>query len=150
MKQILLLVSFFMATTSFGINTQEIKLRVARPTNDLTQILSFYRDGLGLEVIGEFHDHQEFDGIMLGKKGSPYHFEFTHQKNHKVPNAPSKDNLIVFYLPEKVEFNRAVERMKGKGFKPVTSYNPYWDRGGMTFEDHEGYRVVLYNGEWKE
>ena len=34
-----------------------VKLRVARPTNDLDALVRFYRDGLGFEVLGGFEDH---------------------------------------------------------------------------------------------
>jgi len=30
----------------------------------------------------------------------------------------------------------------------VKAFNPYWDRKGLTFEDPDGYRVVLENEEW--
>lgn len=45
-------------------------LRVARPTDNLTDVAQFYRDGLGFEVLYEFKDHDGFDGIMLGHKGT--------------------------------------------------------------------------------
>ncbi len=35
--------------------------------------------------------------------------------------------------------------MQEAGFSLVPSYNPYWDRTGKTFEDIDGYRVVLQN-----
>jgi hypothetical protein len=35
--------------------------------------------------------------------------------------------------------------MLGAGFVPVSAVNPYWDRDGVTFEDPDGYRVVLQN-----
>jgi hypothetical protein len=35
--------------------------------------------------------------------------------------------------------------MLAAGFVPVPSFNPYWDRAGLTFEDPDGYRVVLQN-----
>ena len=38
--------------------------------------------------------------------------------------------------------------MAAAGFRPVASYNPYWDRSGRTFEDVDGYRVVLENEAW--
>jgi hypothetical protein len=38
--------------------------------------------------------------------------------------------------------------MTAAGFGPVRSLNPYWDAHGSTFEDFEGYRVVLYNRSW--
>jgi len=42
------------------------QLRVARPTNDLDAVIRFYRDGVGFDVLSEFHDHDGFDGVMLG------------------------------------------------------------------------------------
>lgn len=123
-------------------------LRVARPTNDMAMILKFYRDGVGLDVLYEFRDHDGFDGVMLGRAGAPYHLEFTSQRGHVVPGAPSRDNLLVFYLPVGSEYAAALQRMQAQGFAPVPSFNPYWDEGGATFEDGEGYRVVFYNGQW--
>jgi len=41
-------------------------LRIARPTDDLHAVTRFYQDGLGFEVIGQFRDHQGFDGVMPG------------------------------------------------------------------------------------
>ena len=126
------------------------QIRVARPTNDLKRLIPFYRDGLGLDVIAQFEDHEGFDGMMFGKEGAAYHFEFTLKKGHKVPKAPSEDNLIVFYLPNKDVYNAAVNRMKKAGFDATPSFNPYWDRGGTTFEDPDGYRLVFFNGAWKK
>jgi catechol 2,3-dioxygenase-like lactoylglutathione lyase family enzyme len=124
-------------------------LRVARPSDDLDRLLPFYVDGLGLELLYRFEDHDGFDGVMLGKPGAPYHFEFTRAFGHKAGRAPTQDNLLVFYLPEKAEWQAAVDRMRAAGFAPVTSFNPYWDRDGATFEDPDGYRVVLQNAAWR-
>lgn len=123
-------------------------LRVARPTNSIEALLPFYRDGLGLEVLYQFEDHNGFDGVMLGQRGCPYHFEFTHHRGHTVAGAPSQDNLLVLYLPDSSEWQHAVARMQQEGFAPVSSYNPYWDQHGVTFEDADGYRVVLHQGAW--
>ncbi|HCG8759905.1 TPA: prolyl endopeptidase [Vibrio parahaemolyticus] len=38
--------------------------------------------------------------------------------------------------------------MLSAGFMLVLSYNAYWDVAGKTFEDVDGYRVVLQNREW--
>ena len=42
-----------------------------------------------------------------------------------------------------------IERMKRRGYEPVISFNPYWDKNGVTFADPDGYRVVLQNTLWK-
>ncbi|MGB5102475.1 MAG: hypothetical protein WBO04_04040 [Steroidobacteraceae bacterium] len=38
--------------------------------------------------------------------------------------------------------------MYAAGFVAVQPYNPYWSRLGRTFEDPDGYRVVLQNAGW--
>jgi len=123
-------------------------LRVARPTDDIEALPPFYRDGLGLDVLYRFADHDGFDGIMLGNQGAPYHFEFTKAHGHVVGRAPTQDNLLVFYLPAVEEWQAAVDRMEAVGFPAVPAFNPYWDQHGRTFEDPDGYRVVIQNAAW--
>ena len=123
-------------------------LRVARPTDNLEALLRFYQQGLGLSLLFRFDGHQGFDGIMLGAEGAPYHFEFTRARGHVAGRAPSPDNLLVFYLSDPDEWAAAVQRMRDAGFAPVQSFNPYWDREGLTFEDPDGYRVVLQRATW--
>jgi hypothetical protein len=38
---------------------------------------------------------------MLGLAGAPYHLEFTCKRGHMAGRAPTEDNLLVFYLPDK-------------------------------------------------
>ena len=123
-------------------------MRVARPTAHLEQAVRFYTEGLGLQILDHFENHEGFDGVMVGIPGASYHFEFTHQRGHKVGFAPTQDNLIVFYLPNQLEWQEVVDRMKAIGYEPVESYNPYWDMAWATFEDPDGYRVVLQNDQW--
>jgi catechol 2,3-dioxygenase-like lactoylglutathione lyase family enzyme len=123
-------------------------LRIARPTDNLHALLPFYQKGLGFEVIDAFQDHAGFDGIMLGHPGGPYHLEFTRQRGHSVGRAPTQEHLLVFYLEDADTWDIAVERMRACGYEPVPSLNPYWDVQGKTFEDPDGYRVVLQNAAW--
>lgn len=123
-------------------------LRVARPSDDLEALIRFYERGLGLSVLYRFVDHDGFDGVMLGRKGAPYHFEFTRAKGHAAGRAPTEDNLLVFYLPGDEEWTAAVQSMRDAGFNPVPAFNPYWDRDGLTFEDPDGYRIVLQHAAW--
>jgi catechol 2,3-dioxygenase-like lactoylglutathione lyase family enzyme len=123
-------------------------LRVARPTDDVEAMLPFYRDGLGFDILFRFADHDGFDGIMLGRKGAPYHFEFTKAHGHSAERAPTQDNLLIFYLPDEDDWRASVNRMQLAGFPAVPAFNPYWDLRGRTFEDPDGYRVVLQNAAW--
>jgi len=125
-------------------------LRIARPTNDLDAMMVFYRDGLGLSELYRFENHDGFDGVMLGRPGESYHLEFTRTHGHDAGRAPGKDNLLVFYLPDRADWEAAVLRMRQHGFSPVRSFNPFWDMHGVTFEDCDGYRVVLQNTDWPD
>lgn len=123
-------------------------LRVARPSHDLERLLRFYRDGLGFEVLASFENHDGVDGVMLGHSQMGYHLEFTHTPGERAGRAPTQENLLVFYLPERAEWQALLDRMKRQGYAPVPSANPYWDKNGVTFEDPDGYRVVLENAAW--
>lgn len=123
-------------------------LRVARPTDDLDALLPFYRDGLGLSVLTRFENHDGFDGVVLGRPGAPYHLEFTRAHGHIAGRAPSLDNLLVLYEPDPAAWAVAIERMRSAGFAPVLAFNPWWDKHGATFEDPDGWRVVLWQGAW--
>ena len=123
-------------------------LRIARPTDNLTAIAAMYATGLDFVVLAEFQDHDGFDGVILGHPQHPYHLEFTMHRGHQVGRAPTKDHLLVFYLPDHDEWEASCARMLAAGFQSVLSYNPYWDVQGQTFEDLDGYRVVLQNTAW--
>ena len=109
-----------------------------------------YCRGLGLQVLASFENHDGFDGVMLGAPGAGFHFEFTRCRSHPVVQKPSPEDLTVFYIPSPTEWQEACARMPGAGFKPVPSFNPYWDAHGRTYEDVDGYRVVLQNASWRE
>ena len=118
---------------------------MARPTDHLEAVVRFYVLGLGMTVLGCFRDHDGFDGVMLGHPGEVYHLEFTQKRGQCAGRAPSEDHLLVFYLPDLAPWQAAVARMQAAGYEAVPSFNPYWDRAGRTFEDPDGYRVVLQN-----
>jgi catechol 2,3-dioxygenase-like lactoylglutathione lyase family enzyme len=124
-------------------------MRVARPSNDFAALKRFYCDGLGLSLLGEFAGHDGFDGLIIGAKDAPYHLEFTKQQGVSPPRAPSEDMLLVFYLPEPARFHSALEQMRRAGAQEVAALNPYWAKVGVTFEDCDGYRVVLQNAAWR-
>lgn len=128
--------------------SKSAKLRVARPTDNLQQITDMYVNGLGFALLGSFSGDNGFDGSIIGHPQHNYHLEFTHHHGTEVGKAPTQDNLLVFYLSDLQEWQHCCERMIAAGFVQVASYNDYWDVVGRTFEDVDGYRVVLQNREW--
>jgi hypothetical protein len=125
-------------------------LRVARPTDRLPEITEMYRAALGFTVLDRFADHDGFDGVILGHAGQRYHIEFTTKRGHVAGRARSEEHVLVFYIPDAVEWAERCAQMIAAGFWRVASFNPYWDIVGRTFEDLDGYRVVLENSAWTE
>jgi catechol 2,3-dioxygenase-like lactoylglutathione lyase family enzyme len=124
------------------------QLRIARPVRDLPRSVTMYCQGLGLQVLGRFEDHDGFDGVMLGTPGAAFHFEFTHCRSRPIEPSPGLEDLSVFYLADRAEWQRACAAVQAAGFEPVASFNPYWETHGRTFRDADGYRFVLQNAAW--
>lgn len=124
-----------------GIHVAQVRL--ARPTARLEQVVAFYRDGLGLPVVASFADHDGYDGVMLGLPGTTYHLEFTQRRGMSPGDAPSGDNLLVLYVPDLSHAERLRSRLERLGHRPVEPENPYWRDKSLTFEDPDGWRVVL-------
>ena len=123
-------------------------LRIARPVSDLTRSVDMYCQGLGYRVLGSFDNHAGFDGAMVGAPSGSFHFEFTRHRDHPLVPAPTPEDLTVLYVGQPAEWSNACDRMAAAGFKVVASLNPYWDLRGRTFEDPDGYRLVLQQADW--
>ncbi|MFJ5444147.1 MULTISPECIES: VOC family protein [Pectobacterium] len=123
-------------------------LRIARPVSNLKLSCDMYCRGLKLKEVGSFSDHEGFSGYMLGHTDLGWHLEFTQCHYHPVSPSPSDEDLLVLYVPDKVLWDESCSRMDEAGFVRVSSFNPYWDQDGVTFRDHDGYRVVIQNRRW--
>ena len=125
------------------------QIRIARPTDRLKEVVEFYQKGLGLNIIGSFNhydDHEGYDGVMLGMPDASVHLEFTHHISGSPCPAPTRDNLLVFYFDTHADYLNAVDQLKSIGAKEVEPENPYWNDKSISFEDPDGWGVVLFNG----
>lgn len=120
------------------------QVRIARPTDRLEEVVHFYRDVLGLPELFRFDGHAGYEGMMLGLPGKPYHLEFTHHVDGSACPAPTRDNLLVLYVPNADAVQRMAARLAAAGHPGVEAENPHWDHeGAITVEDPDGWRVVL-------
>lgn len=123
-------------------------LRVVRPTDNVKQIAMMYSKALGFELLKQFENHDGFDGIVLGHKKHRYHLEFINKIGTPAGRAPTQEHLLVFYVDCSQAWERTCRHMIDAGFSVVESTNPYWEKVGKTFEDLDGYRIVLQNRDW--
>ena len=124
------------------------QIRVARPTDQLDAVRRFYCEGLGLKELGGFSGHAGYDGVFIGLPGSEVHLEFTSHAGGSPGAAPSRDNLLVLYVGTEAARDQVAAQLAGIGVSPVEPENPYWAGvGALTFEDPDGWRVVLVPAE---
>ena len=72
-----------------------------------------------------------------------YHLEFTERESGERYPPPSRDNLLVFYMPDRQAIERIVDWLSGRGYTSVAAENPYWQNKGVTIEDPDGWRRAL-------
>jgi hypothetical protein len=60
----------------------------------------------------------------------------------------TKEILVIIYISDFEEWKKQCGRMLDAGFLVIPSKNPYWDVEGRTFEDIDGYRIVITNRTW--
>jgi GNAT superfamily N-acetyltransferase len=116
-----------------------MKVRIARHTERLDEVVRFYRDGIGLPEMDSFRDHDGYDGVFLALPGTGTHLELTTGGRHPAPE-PHPESLLVLYLGDDAAVRAVAARLDAE---PVSSANPYWDAHATTFEDPDGFRVVL-------
>jgi catechol 2,3-dioxygenase-like lactoylglutathione lyase family enzyme len=116
-----------------------VRVRMARHTDRLDDLVAFYRDGIGLPEIGRFTDHDGYDGVFLELPGTGAHLELTTGGEHGTPE-PHPESLLVLYLDGEEAVKEVAARLEGAAVEPA---NPYWAGHGLTFEDPDGFRVVL-------
>ena len=82
-----------------------MNFRYARHTNNLKTLVEFYTQIIGLEKLGEFKDHSNYNGVFLGIQKLNWHIEFT-ESNENANHKSDEDDLLVFYLESEDEFDQ--------------------------------------------
>jgi catechol 2,3-dioxygenase-like lactoylglutathione lyase family enzyme len=119
-----------------------MKLRFARHTNNLDKIKSFYTNILGFEVLGSFENHNNYDGIFIGKPNLNWHLEFT-KSNEKVNFNFGEEDYLVFYSENQYEYESLLEKISENKIKIIKSKNPYWNENGKIILDPDGFGIII-------
>jgi hypothetical protein len=124
-------------------------LRIARPSRDVQASERFWVDGVGLDVL--FRADSSAEGghalLMVGWPNAAWHLELVSDPDDETPAAPTEEELLVLYLDGEVDPG-VVSRLVAAGGTQVAARNPYWDHGGVTIADPDGYRLVLTSRRW--
>jgi len=119
-----------------------MKLRVARHTSNLDKIEDFYVNVLGFERLGGFQNHNNYDGVFIGKPDLDWHFEFT-QSQENAKHTFDEDDVTVLYPATILEFDIFLNRLIDNNISILPSKNPFWNENGKMFLDPDGFRIVV-------
>jgi catechol 2,3-dioxygenase-like lactoylglutathione lyase family enzyme len=116
-----------------------MRLRIARHTDRLDDMVAFYRDRVGFPEIGRFNGHAGYDGVFLEVPGTGTHLELTTGGRHEAP-APHPESLLVLYFDSQAEIDVVAKRIAQR---PVVPVNPYWQANAQAYEDPDGFQLLL-------
>lgn len=116
--------------------------RVARHTSNIEKLCNFYSSILGLEVLGSFKNHDNYDGVFLGKPNENWHLEFT-QSLEASKAIFDEDDILVFYPTSQSEYNQILENLKQHQVPILEPKNPYWKDNGICFEDRDHHKIIV-------
>lgn len=119
-----------------------MQFRYARHTNNIHQLTEFYTGIIGLNILGHFENHEQYDGIFLGQKQENWHLEFT-TSPQKTTSTFDEDDILVFYFDSEEEILQIKNRIHQNNIAIEKSKNPYWNKNGLQISDPDGYKVVI-------
>lgn len=116
--------------------------RYARHTTDLKKIEKFYTEIVGLEKLGGFQNHENYDGLFLGLPNLNWHIEFT--TSTEKPNSKfGEDDILVFYVNSKIELAKIKETIQKNNINLEIPKNPYWEQKGIMISDPDGFKIIF-------
>ncbi|MPT30914.1 MAG: VOC family protein [Chryseobacterium sp.] len=116
--------------------------RYARHTQNLEKLIGFYSKVLDFKVLGDFKEHNGYDGGFLGKENENWHLEFTQDGN--LPESKFDDDDILVFYPETLEeFQKIVANLEYYKVPILEPKNPYWKENGICFEDCDHYKIIV-------
>lgn len=95
---------------------------------------------MNLQVLGEFKDHDHYDGIFIGLEAENWHLEFT-KSNEIADHKFDEDDLFVFY-PE-TEMDKILANIEKYGINKHIPQNPYWQVNGIQINDPDGHGIII-------
>jgi catechol 2,3-dioxygenase-like lactoylglutathione lyase family enzyme len=117
-------------------------LRFARSSPNYDRTIPFYRDVLGLPVVGEFAGSFGEDGTIFGLPDTRTQLEIVRARGGVATTDPL--DMLVFYLPGAGAVAAATAPLRAAGVPSDPTPHPYWvARGGIVHLDPDGRRVVF-------
>src|SRR3954471_2116346 len=99
-------------------------LRWMRSSTHYEDTIAFYRDVVGLPVVGSFQGSYGEDGTIFGVPGTATHMEIAPPRD--TDGSAARFAQPVFYLANDKPLAAPGEPLLEAGFTPVAAPHPYW------------------------
>lgn len=130
------------AGTVWPVHLRPGALRWARASNQYDETVSFYRDLVGLPVVGEFASSYGEDGTIFGLPDTTVQMEIV-RAHHGLVLVARHDQLVL-YLDDADAVSTATGKLRDAGVSPCPVQHAYWEaKGAVTFRDPDGRDLVL-------
>ena len=118
-------------------------LRFAHASGHYDETIPFYRDVVGLPVIGGFTGSFGEDGTVFGLPDTSVQLEIV-RAHGSIEAAAGEFDQLVLYLADADAVTAATAPLHSAGLVPTPSPHPYWAaNGAVVFRDPDGRDVVF-------
>ena len=129
-----------MSTPGWPAHLRPGAVRFARASHRYEETIVFFRDLIGLPVVGAFSSSFGEDGTIFGLPDTTVQLEII--RAHEATG--ESFDLLVLYLDSAEAVEAATAPLRAAGIDAVEDQHPYWEaRGGVTFADPDGRGVVF-------
>jgi catechol 2,3-dioxygenase-like lactoylglutathione lyase family enzyme len=119
-------------------------LRFARASGNYAATVTFYRDLVGLPVLGSFADSFGTDGTIFGLPDATVQLEIVRAGTADPKGKGSDTDQLVLYLDNPAAVPAATSQLRTAGLTPDRQPHAYWAaNGAVTFRDPDGRAVIF-------
>lgn len=119
-----------------------MKFRRAQHTSNLKKVEEFYTSILGFTILGEFKNHDNYNGLFLGLPDENWELEFT-EDGSKPDHFRDEDDLLVFYPLNIGNYNQIIQNCVKNSIEFHQPKNPYWKTNGIYIKDPDEYGIIV-------
>jgi GNAT superfamily N-acetyltransferase len=120
-------------------------VRFAHVSGRYESSIAFYRDLLGLPIVGTFTGSFGEDGTVFGLPDTTLQIEIVRARGASPPvEVGQLVNQLTFYLNGAEAVDKATAPMRDAGLLPEAQPHPYWAaNGAVVYRDPDGYEIVF-------
>ena len=119
-------------------------VRFARASSNYESTVAFYRDLVGLPVLGVFVASFGTDGTIFGLPDTSVQLEIVRVRDDGQSRNGGGSDQLVLYLDGPAALPAAVFALRAAGLLPDPEPHPYWAaNGAVTYRDPDGRAVVF-------